>query len=151
VTDEHRPPVPVGPHLRRKARRAMRAMALACDIDVERPEYQDPLVLWDEIKTRIGSGIPRANTNVIGDPFCLFLTGICDKHPEPWEQTAVIKSPHGGLIDEAEGRRMLEYLKDQPDVNTCEQCGDPITTWRSDMTRMSVRQDAERRARARSN
>jgi hypothetical protein len=128
-------------HYDRKQRKAMRAMAIACGLDPD--SYPGPDELWRAISEHIAGGIPRANANLPGDPFALFLTAMCPNHRgKAWEGTYVIKSETGGPIDEAEGERMIAYLKSkQPD---CQECGEPITTWSSDMTRISVFADKQR-------
>jgi len=102
-----------------------------------RPEQL--LRLWTEVSEAIAGGVPSAATPIPGDPFAIFLTGIC-RQPHgtkgPHEQTAVVKTGH--RVDQAEGEKILAYLKAQQNVNTCEVCGDRIVIWQADNTRVST-------------
>jgi hypothetical protein len=129
-------------HYDRKRRRAMSAMARACGLEPEK--FADPDALWLAICTEMAGGKMQspANQTVDGDPFALFLTARCSNHRVEWEGTYVIKSPTGHAIDEFEANKMIAFLKEkQPD---CQECGEPITTWSSDMTRLSVFADKQR-------
>ena len=96
------------------------------------------LRLWNQVSEAIAGGVPQTSAHVADDPFAVFLTGICQYDHEGrghHRQTAVVKT--GELVDQAEGEKILLYLKSQDAVNTCEVCGEKITTWQADNTRIS--------------
>lgn len=130
-------------HYSRSQRRAMAQMARACGIDPEKyaSTPDGTLQLWNAIAEQIAGGVPRVSAQVDGDPFAFFCTAICDNlegHPvhEQFRMTAVIKT--GRLVDQDEAEKMGAYLKAQENVNTCEICHQPITTWSMECTRVSV-------------
>lgn len=160
---------PVVQHYDRVKRRAMVRMAQATGIkiqpwaheaklslkhlDVEEPqtlagtwirvglELSDAQLarLWDEVAERMAGGVGDPSTPILGDPFGVFLTGICQRPHEGkgWRrQTAVVKT--GARVDQTEGEKIIAHLKAQPDVNLCETCGGAITTWQADNTRIST-------------
>lgn len=136
---------------RRQARRAMRMMALALGIDVERPEYLDPQsgagTLWEEIKARVAGGkmtSPHSEAPPIGDGFAIFVRGTCHnpEHRIPVEFTLVHKCRGGLAYDEHEAREVMAYLKDEHPE--CEECGEPVTSWSCEMNRLSVYAEAEK-------
>lgn len=146
----------------KKQRRALVQMARSCGvIDAERypdtpegnlellanppKEYRDTpegnLALWLAVSEEISRGVADPSARVAGDPFGTFVTGRCmnlAKHPggQEYRQTAVIRTE--GRVDQAEGERQIAYLKAQPNVNTCEVCGEPISVWECDHTRFST-------------
>ena len=130
-------------HYSRSQRRAMAQMARACGIEPEKfantPEGS--LKLWNAISAAIAGGVQRVASQVEGDPFAVFVTAICQnvgQHPihEPYRQTAVVKT--GVLVDQDEAEKIIAFLKAQENVNLCEICHEPITTWSSECTRVSV-------------
>ena len=133
----------VGSHLNRTRRRAMSAMAKACGIDPNKYGWEPAGIgkLWGEISEAIAGGVQHPSEPVIGDPFAVFVTGICqnlDSHPTHLErrQTAVVKT--GQRVDQFEGERIIAYLKAQENVNTCDVCHRPFTVWSTDNTRVST-------------
>jgi hypothetical protein len=106
--------------------------------------------LWSEITQAIGQGIPRTAETIMDDPFAVFVTGICQRphgrNGEWHEQTVISKT--GAMVDQKQGEDMIAYFKAQDNVNTCEACGEKITTWSCDNTRISTfaAQDKKRRA-----
>ncbi len=140
-------PVPQSPevarHFARQRRRAMCKMAIACGIDPAGFNQATPegeMALWAKISEHIAGGVATTQENIIGDPFVVALIGICDRPHGPdgvkYEQTAMVKT--GSRVDQAEGERILAFLKGQADVHTCEQCGGLIENWQSDNTRFST-------------
>lgn len=97
------------------------------------------LRLWAEVGEAIAGGVPSASSSVQGDPFAVFVTGICladHSGRGPLRQTAVVKT--GERVDEVVGRRIVAHLQAQEAVSHCEVCGEPIHTWQSDHTRIST-------------
>ena len=108
--------------------------AIARDLPPERM-----LRLWNEVSEAIAGGVPQTSAHIEGDPFAVFVTGICQADHEgkgPYKQTAVVKT--GAMVDQEEGERIFAYLKAQPNVHLCEVCGERITTWQLDNTRVST-------------
>lgn len=129
------------PHYNRKRRRAMAQMARACDIDptkfADTPEGN--LKLWNTISEAIAEGVKRTADPIVGDPFAVFLTGICQADHDgkgDYRQTAVVKT--GTMVDQTEGEKIIAFLKAQDNVNTCEACGERIHVWQADNTRVST-------------
>jgi len=122
----------------------MAGMAQALDIDTHRYNLDNPedlAKLWAKISDAMAGGVAHPSDPIIGDPFAVFLTGICQNiaaHPSHLErrQTAVVKTGH--RVDQAEAERILAYLKAQENVYTCDICQGRITTWQSDNTRVST-------------
>jgi len=144
---------PLQAHYSRSTRRALSQMARSLSIDPEKynlTTQEGMTSLWSEISQAIGQGIPRTSETVIDDPFAIFVTGICQRpHGDKgaWHEQTVI-SKTGAMVDQAEGEKMIAFFKAQPNVNTCEACGEKITTWSCDNTRVSTfaAQDKARRA-----
>jgi hypothetical protein len=134
-------------HFSRQSRRAMRKMAESLNIDWEK--YPDPADLWEQIAERIAGGIPRANTTIVGDPFCLFVTFRCYNHDRGMvrTQTLVAKSRTGGPIDEEEGKKIIAQFLGS-DRARCDECDAQLTEYSSQMTRQSVFEEQERDPRA---
>lgn len=124
-------------HYSRKQRRAMEIMARS--FGIEPAKYPDNRVLWGIVSEAMAGGVKRTQDPVVGDPFAVFLTGICtDMHEgKGWhKQTVVVKT--GEMVDQAEGDKIIAYLKAQDNVKICEGCGKKIDTWQTDNTRIST-------------
>lgn len=98
------------------------------------------LRLWNEISRYIAEGgVATPSDKIDGDPFAVFVTGICtEKHQGKgqYAQTAVVKTGH--RVDQFEAEKIIAHLKAQANVNTCELCGESIGTWQCDVTRIST-------------
>lgn len=142
-------------HLARKQRRAMCRMAEALSIDHSKypPTPEGTAALWSRVKESIGEGeltSPANRPPIFSDPFGVALECICEgseeekKSGDPkrshgglgwWRQTAIVKT-EGRMVDQAEGERIVAFLKGQENVVTCdatrpngERCGTTITTF----------------------
>jgi hypothetical protein len=154
---------------RRKRLRALARMAQACRVDArrwatiakvpfDRYDTEDPTsitALWDAIARNlpdeqvlplynligeaISGGVQTASDSILGDPFGVFVTGICrnphDGKGDNW-QTAVVKTGH--RVDQPEAEKIIAYLKGQQNVNTCDVCGSTIDVWQCDVTRFET-------------
>ena len=105
--------------------------------------------LWGAIYEKTKAGIQRPTDVVIGDPFCLFLTGYCDQGHDPYEVTHVAKKDGGIPIDEAEGKAELARMKAafpvcDATLASGEPCTKPFHSWSADMTRMSAYREKRR-------
>jgi hypothetical protein len=129
-------------HYTRKMRRAMRAMAEALGIEHEdKQRYPDDEALWDAIKAAVAGGkltSPQSAAPPVGDGFAIFVRGICTNHRTPREITLVHKCRGGLAYDEAEARDVVEYLKKEANIEGCDECHEPITTWHCEQNRLSV-------------
>lgn len=85
-------------------------------------------------------GVATPSDDIVGDPFAVFVTALCDNHSQPWEQIAMIVTHQ--RVNEDKVLDMIRYLKAQDAVNTCEQCHRPITRWSADNTRISTFEQA---------
>lgn len=158
----------------RSTRRALHALAASMRVDVSK--CKNTLDIWKALTERIESGVQNPRDPILGDPFAVFVTGICaDGHPLH-RQTAVHKTGH--MLDEFECKKVIEYLKHQDPVRHCDaqvesgggcqcpspedatgfcrrcdrtidpgECGKPITTWQTDHTRISTFEASARTAR----
>lgn len=110
--------------------------------------------LWGRIYERTKGGVQRPTDVVVGDPFCLFLTGYCDHGHAPYEATIVAQKDGGVPMDEHEGKEKLAEMKRtfpacDATLASGDPCGQPFHTWSADMTRMSVFRDKKRAQAAR--
>lgn len=99
--------------------------------------------LWGAIYEKTRGGIQRPTDVVVGDPFCLFLTGYCEEGHAPYEATIVAQKDGGVPMDEHEGKEKLAEMKAtfpvcDATLPSGQACGKPFHCWSSDMTRMST-------------
>jgi hypothetical protein len=109
---------------------------------------ENMLQLWNAVSEVIQGGVQTTQDPIIGDPFAVFLTGICKEMHEGkgwYKQTSVIKTGH--RVDQKEAEKMQAYLKAQDNVRLCEDCGSEITTWSLEVTRVSTFAAQDRRGR----
>lgn len=140
-----------GQFMDRRMRRTIEKLAKRLGV-TPKPSWSD-FELWGHIYERTKGGIARTSDTVLGDPFCLFVTGYCDEGHQPHAMTLVAKKPGGVAFEETEGKDEAARMKDrfppcEATLPSGEACGKRQAHWMVDMTRMSVFQDAER-ARAR--
>lgn len=97
------------------------------------------LLLWTAISEAISGGVPHPDQPIEGDPYAFFLTGTCTAEHGgrgPYQQIATIKT--GYRVEQSEAEKMMAYLRAQEQVNTCELCGEKITVWSAETTRVST-------------
>lgn len=141
-----------GQFMNPRLRRTIEKMAKRLGITAKRKwtDYE----LWGAIYERTKGGVQRPSDLVAGDPFCLFVTGICDQGHAPWKMTIVAKKDGGVFMDEGEAKEKLAEIRENFPVCDAtlpsgDACKKEVGQFSVDMTRMSVFERAERdRAKA---
>ena len=136
-----------GQFMDRRTRKTIEKLAKRLGI-TPKPTWTD-FELWGHIYERTRGGIQRTSDTVLGDPFCLFVTGYCDDGHDPHKMTLVAKKPGGVAFEEMEGKKEAQRIREnfppcEATLPSGEPCGKTLHRWMVDMTRMSVFQDAER-------
>ncbi len=135
----------------RSSRRALHTLASSLGIDPNK--HRTDRALWGAVAEKIDGGVQNTADPIMGDPFAIFVAGTCwgtEEHPHPeHRQIAVHKTTH--RVDEFEGKKIAQFLKDQPPVHTCDrtldsgdECGATITSWSVQNTRMGTFREQER-------